>query len=83
MSRNLYILAATLLLFSLISCGVAWTTIAHQPGSPGDISLWRSIGLVLMLLALLAAVAGVFSALFEQTSRRNDERAMRDRQRRR
>ena len=82
MSRNLYILAATLLLFSLISCGVAWTTIAHQPGSPGDISLWRSIGLVLMLLGLLSAVVGIFSDLFEQSSRRSQERALRDRQRR-
>jgi hypothetical protein len=39
MGRNLYILAATLGLFALISCGIAYTNIAQQPGSPGDVAL--------------------------------------------
>ena len=77
MSRNLYILAASLLLFSLISCGVAWTNVAHQPGSPGDMALWRTIGLVLMLLGLMAAAIGTFTAMFEQSTRRSEQQSRR------
>ena len=73
MGRNLYILAGSLALFALLSCGVAFTNIAHQPGSPGDASLWRTMGLVLFLVALLVALAGILSALFEQAERRADE----------
>lgn len=73
MGRNLYILAASLALFALLSCGVAFTNIAHQPGSPGDASLWRTMGLVLFVIALLVALAGILSALFEQAERRADE----------
>jgi len=73
MGRNLYILAATLLLFALISCGLAYTNIAHQPGSPGDVSLWRTMGLILFLFSLLVALAGILSSLFEQAERRSDE----------
>jgi hypothetical protein len=70
MGRNLYILAASLLLFALISCGVAYTNIAQQPGSPGDSSLWRTMGLALFVLSLVIALGGVFSSLFEQAERR-------------
>ena len=73
MGRNLYILAATLLLFALVSCGVAYTNVAQQPGSPGDASLWRTMGLVLFILSLVIALAGILSALFEQAERRADE----------
>jgi hypothetical protein len=73
MGRNLYILAATLLLFSLVSCGVAYTNVAQQPGSPGDVSLWRTMGLVLFILSLVIALAGILSSLFEQAERRADE----------
>ena len=55
MGRNLYILAASLALFGLLSCGIAFTNIAHQPGSPGDASLWRTMGLVLFVVSLIAA----------------------------
>lgn len=79
MGRNLYILAATLFALSLISCGVAYTNIAQQPGSPGDISLWRTTGLALLVLALVVALAGILSSLFEQAERRAEE----DRRRRR
>jgi hypothetical protein len=72
MCRNLYILAASLALFGLISCGVAFTNIAHQPGSPGDASLWRTMGLVFFVVALLVALAGILSSLFEQAERRAD-----------
>jgi len=71
MGRNLFILAATLLLLSLVSCGVSYTNIAQQPGSPGDAALWRTMGLALFLLSLVIALFGIFSALFEQAERRS------------
>jgi hypothetical protein len=70
MGRNLYILAGSLLLFALVSCGVAFTNIAQQPGSPGDASLWRTMGLALFVLSMVIALGGVFSSLFEQAERR-------------
>jgi hypothetical protein len=73
MGRNLYILAASLTLFALISCAVAYTNIAQQPGSPGDASLWRTMGLVLFLIALVVALAGILSSLFEQAERRSED----------
>jgi len=72
MGRNLYILAGSLVLFSLISCGVAYTNIAQQPGSPGDASLWRTMGLGLFVVGLLVALAGILSSLFEQAERRDE-----------
>jgi hypothetical protein len=80
MGRNLYILSATLFVFAIVSCGVAYTNIAHQPGSPGDVSLWRTTGLALFLLSLVVALAGILSTLFEQAERRSDE-ARRERRR--
>jgi hypothetical protein len=68
----MYILAATLTAFSLVSCGIAFTNIADQPGSPGDSSLWRTMGLFLLVIALLCALAGIFSTLFEQAERRSE-----------
>ena len=73
MGRNLFILAASLTLFALISCAVAYTNVAQQPGSPGDASLWRTMGLVLFLVALIVALAGVLSSLFAQAERRAEE----------
>jgi hypothetical protein len=79
MGRNLYILAASLTLFALISCGIAYTNIAQQPGSPGDAALWRTMGLVLFLIALVVALAGILSSLFAQAERRADESRRRGR----
>jgi hypothetical protein len=73
MGRNLYILAATLFLFALVSCGVSYTNIAQQPGSPGDTSLWRTMGLGLLVISLLVTLGGIFSSLFEQAERRAEE----------
>ena len=73
MGRNLYILAATLTLFSVMSCGLAYTNIAQQPGSPGDAALWRTTGLGLFVLGLVIALAGILSSLFEQAERRTEE----------
>jgi hypothetical protein len=71
--RNLYILAATLMVLALVSCGLAYTNIAQQPGSPGDVSLWRTTGLAMFVVALVVALAGILSSLFEQAERRADE----------
>jgi hypothetical protein len=79
MGRNLYILAATLGALALVSCGVAYTNIAQQPGSPGDISLWRTTGLALLVLALVVALGGILSSLFEQAERRAEEDRLRRR----
>lgn len=73
MGRNLFILAGSLVLFAFISCAVAYTNIAQQPGSPGDASLWRTMGLGLFVVGLLVALAGVLSSLFEQAERRAEE----------
>ena len=81
MGRNLYILAASLMLFSLLSCGLAYSNIAQQPGSPGDASMWRTMGLVLFVIALVTALAGVLSSLFEQAERRSEEAARKRRKR--
>ncbi len=79
MGRNLYILAASLTVFALVSCGVAYSNIAQQPGSPGDASLWRTMGLVLFLIALVVALAGILSSLFEQAERRAEQNRRRPR----
>lgn len=70
LSRNLYILAGTLLFFSTLSYVVALTGLAHEPGAPADASLWRTIGIVLLLLALMIALLGVLQSMFEQADRR-------------
>ena len=78
MSRNLYILAATLLLFSLISCAMLGSVSSAQPDLPGNGSLWKTTGLFLFLGAVVAAFAGVMLAMFEQVERRNEERERRE-----
>jgi hypothetical protein len=81
MGRNLYILAATLAVLALVSVVLSFTNIAQQPGSPGDAALWRTTGIVLFCVALVIALAGILSALFEQAERRDAE-ARRQRRRR-
>jgi hypothetical protein len=83
MSRNLYVLAATLLLFSLVSCGMMFTENALQPGLPGNGSLWKTTGLFLFFGAVASTFAAVMTALFEQVDRRNEERLDADARRRR
>ena len=70
MGRNLYILAATLFFFAMLSLGLSFSNIAQQPGSPGDVALWRTMSIGFCVLALLVALAGVLSSLFEQAERR-------------
>ena len=70
MSRNLYILAGTLTLFAAISYTIALTGLAHEPGSPSDAPLWRTIGIILLVIALAVALLGVLQHMFEQAERR-------------
>jgi len=73
MGRNLFILAATLTLLAAISIVLSYTNIAQQPGSPGDAALWQTTGLALFVIALVVALAGILSSLFEQAERRIEE----------
>lgn len=78
MSRNLYALAASLLLFSLVSFGMAFVPNPLQPGLPVNGSLWKLAGLVLLLAALVSALAAILTTMFEQVERRNRERMRRE-----
>ena len=73
MGRNLYILAATLASFALLSFGVSFSNIAQQPGSPGDRALWQTMSIGFLVLAMVIALAGMLSSLFEQAERRAED----------
>jgi hypothetical protein len=81
-ARNLYILAATLLLFALISCGMTLVSSGVQHSLPANASLWKTIGLLLTLGGLIVALLGVTTNMFEQVDRRAEERRLRERARR-
>jgi len=83
MSRNFYILAATLGFFALISGGMALVPSSFQPGLPANGSLWRTLALLLLLAALASALVGVMSNLFEQVDRRHEESRREARRKRR
>jgi hypothetical protein len=78
MSRNLYLLAASLLLFSLVSCAMSLVPNPLQPGLPANGSWWKVTGLVLRLLSLLSALAAILTTMFEQVERRSQERMKRE-----
>jgi hypothetical protein len=78
MSRNLYLLAASLLLFCLISCGMSFVPNSLQPGLPVNGSVLKTIGLVFLLASLLTGLAGMLTAMFEQVERRSQERMRRE-----
>ena len=73
MSRNFYILAATLVFFALVSAGMALAPSSFQPGLPANASLWRTVAMFLLLFGLASALVGVLTQLFEQVERRNEE----------
>ncbi len=83
MSRNFYILAATLLFFALISAAMALVPSSFQPGLPANGSLWRTVALFLLLFGLASALIGVMSHLFEQVDRRSEEARQAARRKRR
>ena len=82
MSRNFYILAATLLVFALLSGGMSLVPSSFQPGLPANASLWRTVALLLLLFGLLSAFIGVMSNLFEQVDRRSEENRLAARRKR-
>ena len=82
MARNLYILAAVLLLFALVSFVMATTSSRFQPALPANGTLWKTSALFLTVGGLMVALLGVLTAMFEQVDRRNEERRERQRGRR-
>ncbi len=83
MSRNFYILAATLGFFALLSAGMSLVPATIQPGLPANGSMWRTIALILLLAGLASALVGVMSHLFEQVDRRSEQARLEARRRRR
>jgi amino acid transporter len=81
MSRNLYILAATLVFFAVICFGMMAVPTGAMPGLPENGTLWKSMGLLLLLGGLLVALLGVLTALADQVDRRSEERRRREGQR--
>jgi uncharacterized protein (DUF2062 family) len=78
MGRNFLVLAATLLFFSAFSFVMGWQAVMHT-SLPGDSSLWQTVGFVLLVGALFAAVVGVLGTMFGQVQRRHQEREERER----
>jgi hypothetical protein len=83
MSRNFYILGATLGFFALLSFGMSFVPASFQPGLPANGSMWRTIALFLMLGGLSSAFIGVMTNLFEQVDRRSEETRLAARRKRR
>ena len=83
MSRNFYILAAGLGFFALLSGGMSLVPSTFQPGLPANGTLWRTVGLVLLLASLGFALIGVLSNLFEPVDRHSEQARLEARRRRR
>jgi hypothetical protein len=83
MSKNFYALAATLLLLSLVSCGMTFVPSSFQPGLPANGSLWKTLSMFLLLVGLVSTLIGSMSHLFEQVDRRTEERRRAEREKRR
>jgi len=83
MSKNFYILAASLGFFALLSAGMSLIPSSFQPGLPANGQLWRTVFLVLMLAALVSALIGVMSNLFEQVDRHSEQTRLLARRKRR
>ena len=73
MSRNFYILAASLLVFALVAGGMSLVPSSFQPGLPANGSLWRTIATFFLLCGLVSALIGVMTNLFEQVDRRSHD----------
>jgi hypothetical protein len=83
MSRNFYILGATLVFFALLAGAMSLVPSSFQPGLPANASLWRTIAIFFLLCGLIAALVGVMSHLFEQVDRRSEEARLAARRKRR
>ncbi len=82
MSRNFYILAATLGLFALLSGAMSLVPSSFQPGLPTNGSLWRTVALILLLGGLGFALFGVMTHLFEQVDQRSEQSRRAERRKR-
>lgn len=80
MARNLYILAAVLLLFAALSFLMAMTSGKLQPALPANGTLWKMTSLFLTVGGLVVALMGALTAMFEQVDRRTEERRTRFRE---
>jgi hypothetical protein len=78
MSRNLYFLAASLLLLSVVSCGLSLVPNSFQPSLPVNGSIWKMVALVLLLASLVSVLGGILTTMFEQVERRSEERMRRE-----
>ncbi len=83
MSRNFYILAASLLVFALLAAAMALIPSSFQPGLSANGSLWRTTAIFFLLAGLVAAFVGVMTRLFEQVDRRNEAERQAARRKRR
>lgn len=77
-SRSLYIVSASLLVLSLVSCGMSLVPNSLQPNLPVNGSLWKMIGLGFFVFSLLAGLAAILTTMFEQVQRRSTERMRRE-----
>src|ERR1700761_6817088 len=77
-SRSLYVLAGSLLLFSVVAGGISLTPNPLQPGLPVNGSQWKMTALVLLVASLFSALAAILTAMFEQVERRSQERLRRE-----
>ncbi|MBS1815329.1 MAG: hypothetical protein JSS87_10675 [Acidobacteria bacterium] len=82
-ARNLYVLAGSLGFFAVVSFVLAFTGVMQESGAPSQASLWRTIGILLVIGALIASLLGVLQQMFEQAERRDVERRQAERERRR
>ena len=83
MSRNFYILAATLGFFALVAGVMSLLPSSLQPGLPANGTLWRTLALILLLAGLASALIGVMSNLFEQVDRHSETERLAARRKRR
>lgn len=73
-SRSLYYLGATLGFFAVVCYVLAFTGILQEPGAPSESPLWRTIGIFLVLGALVCVFFATMQKMFEQAERRHAER---------
>lgn len=77
-SRSLFVVAGSLLLFSLGSCVMSIVPNALQPNLPVNGSIWKTIGLACFVLCLVASLGAILATMFEQVERRSLERMRRE-----
>jgi hypothetical protein len=56
---------------------MSWVHISNQVELPGVAQMWRTMALTLFLLGTLSCLSATVTGLFEQVSRRHEERERR------